>query len=199
MKYFFFILSIFALTSCKVTFTERIRQQAENNKVNISKIQFYNSDKIVLRRTLSSNEMSVTSGKVKLENGKYTEIIKIKKHTRGKCESYTDNNLRISFEVGQNKSLVFSNKTNNQSKNYYELNPDNCKIEKKSSLAISSTNNRNSLPIETVEKNINVCTVTYDNKKYTTELPSMPFLLIKKTQLSKSQVRKRTVKGVKVD
>jgi len=199
MKYFFFISCIYLLSSCKVTFTERIRQQAENKKLDISKIQFYNSDKIVLRRTLSSNEMSVTSGKVKLENGQYTEIIKIKKNTRGKCVSRTDNNLSISFEDGQNKSLIFSNKINNQSKNHYELNPDNCKIEKKSTLAISSTNNRNSLPIETVEKNINVCTVTYDNKKYTTELPSMPFLLIKKTQLSKSQVRKRTVKGVKVD
>lgn len=190
-------LSIYFFSSCKVAFTERIKQQAENNNVDISKIQFYNSDKIVLKRTLSSNDMNVTSGKVILENGKYTEIIKIKKHTRGKCETHNNNDLSISFEVGQNKNLTFSNKFKNRSSNSYELNPDNCKIQKKSSIAISS-NNKNLIPIESVEKNVNFCTVIYDGKKYTMELSSMPYLLIKKTQLSKRQVRKRTVKGVKV-
>jgi hypothetical protein len=34
---------------------------------------------MVLKRILSSNEMNVTSGKVVLEKGNYTEIIKIKK------------------------------------------------------------------------------------------------------------------------
>jgi hypothetical protein len=199
MKYFPLVLSIYLLASCKVTFTEKIRQQAVNNNVNISKIQFYNSDKMVLKRTLSSNEMNVTSGKVVLENGNYTEIIKIKKHTRGKCETNNNNDLFISFETGQNKSLTFSNKNTNRPNSSYELNPDNCKIQKKSSLTIVSPNDKKLLPIESVEKNINFCSVMYDGKKYTMELPSMPYLLIKKTQLSKKQVKKRTVSGVKVD
>ena len=73
-----FVLAIFVFSSCKVLFTEQIRKQAEANRIDFSKIQFYNSDKIVLKRTLSSNEVSVASGKVIVENGKYTEIIKIK-------------------------------------------------------------------------------------------------------------------------
>jgi hypothetical protein len=187
-------------TSCKVVFTEQIRNQAAANKIDLSKIQFYNSDKIVLKRTLSSNEVSVTSGRVIVENGMYTEIIKIKKNTRGKCESYTDNNLNISFESGSNRSLPFYNNYSNIKTSSYDLNPDNCKIKKISTIGISSNvNNKNLVPLESVEKNINVCNVFYDGKKYKVELPSMPYLLIKKSKFTKKQTRKRTVKGVKVD
>ena len=167
------LILIFSFSSCKVIFTEQLRKQAEENKINFPKIQFYNSEKIVLKRSLSSNEVSVASGKVIVENGKYTEIIKIKKETRGKCESFSNNGMNISF--------------------------DNCKNEKRSSISISSSIKNNTLTIESVEKNINVCSVIYDGKKYTLELSSVPYLLIKKTKFSKKQVRKRTVKGVKVD
>jgi hypothetical protein len=194
------LILFFSFTSCKVIFTEQTRKQAEANKIEFSKIQFYNSDKIVLKRTLSSNEVSVASGKVIVENGEYTEIIKIKKNTRGKCESSSNNNLNISFESGPNRSFAFSNNHPNLNNSSYDLNPDNCKIEKISTIGISSNlKNKNILPIESVEKNINVCSVFYDGKKYKVELPSMPYLLIKKMKFSKKQVRKRTVKGVKVE
>ena len=193
------LILIFSFSSCKVIFTEQLRKQAEENKINFSKIQFYNSEKIVLKRSLSSNEVIVASGKVIVENGKYTEIIKIKKETRGKCESFSNNGMNISFESGSNRSLLFSNKFSDLYSSSYDFNPDNCKNEKRSSIAISSSIKNNTLPIESVEKNINVCSVIYDGKKYTLELSSVPYLLIKKTKFSKKQVRKRTVKGVKVD
>ena len=194
------LILVFSFTSCKVIFTEQTRKQAEANKIDFSKIQFYNSDKIVLKRTLSSNEVSVASGKVIVENGKYTEIIKIKKNTMGKCESFSNNNLNITFETGPNRSFTFSNNQENLNNSRYDLNPDNCKIEKISTIGISSNlKNKNILPLESVEKNINVCSVFYDGKKYTIELPNMPYLLIKKSKFSKKQIRKRTVKGVKVE
>jgi hypothetical protein len=194
------LILFFSFTSCKVIFTEQTRKQAEANKIEFSKIQFYNSDKIVLKRTLSSNEVSVASGKVIVENGKYTEIIKIKKNTRGKCESSSNNNLNISFESGPNRSFAFSNNHHNLNNSSYDLNPDNCKVEKIYTIGISSNlKNKNILPLESVEKNINVCSVFYDGKKYTIELASMPYLLIKKSKFSKKQIRKRTVKGVKVE
>lgn len=198
MKYTPIFAAIFLLASCKVTFNEYTRQQIENNRVSLSKIQFYNSEKIVLKRTLSVNDLSVTSGKVRVEDGKYTEIIRIKKHTRGKCESVNNKNLYISFEAGQNKSFRFTNKFPNQADRGYELNPDDCKIEKKSSIALSN-GKKNGLPIETVQNDINVCSVLYDGKTYTAELPVMPYLLIKKSKYSKRQVKRRTAKGVKVD
>ena len=192
-----FVLAIFVFSSCKVLFTEQIRKQAEANRIDFSKIQFYNSDKIVLKRTLSSNEVSVASGKVIVENGKYTEIIKIKKNTRGICTYNANNSLNISFEAGPDRGLAFKN--NGFLSSGYYLNPDNCKTEKISSIAISSSNKKRYVPIESVEKKINKCSVIYDGKTYSLELPSMPYLLIKKAKFYKNQTKKRTLKGLKVD
>jgi len=191
-KYFFLFTLISVFSSCKVLFTEQFRKQAEATGIDILKIQFYNSDKIILKRILSSNEVSVTSGKVKVENGKNIEIIKIKKNTLGKCELIDKNKLYISFEEGENKSFVFYGNSST-----YALKPDECSIVKKNTLRISLENKI--LPIDMVEKDINECTVMYDKKKYSVELSSMPNLMFKKIWLNKKQINKRTVKGVKVE
>jgi hypothetical protein len=177
-----------------VLFTEQLRQKAEKQKIDLAKIQFYNSDKIVLTRTLSSSEVSLASGKVTFENGIYTEIIKIKKNTRGKCSMAGSNILNISFEAGDNRSLVFENNFNN-----YQLKPTNCKIVKKTYTTLNNKSGKGQPLTQQAVKNINECTVNYEGKVYQTDLAVMPKLLIKKRQINKNKTSVRTAKGVKVN
>lgn len=186
------MLVVFFSSSCRVIFTEQLRQKAEKQGIDLTKIQFYNSDKIVLSRTLASSEVSLASGKVTFQNGVYTEIIKIKKNTRGKCDMASSNLLNISFEEGKNRSLIFENNNNS-----YKLKPTNCKIVKKTTTTIQITNNNKS-PIQQLTKDVNECTLNYENKVYQVELPFMPKLLIKKRQINKNKTSVRTAKGVKV-
>lgn len=195
------ILFVIVVTtlSCKVTFTQRIRTQAESSKIDLSKIQFYNSDKILLKRSLSSDEVKVASGQITIENGKYIEVIRILKNTPGKCTMTNNNQLQITFEDGSNKTLLFQNDNTFSTRGIYELKPDNCQLVKKETLEFSTDKNR-MIPIKSGEKMVNECTVTYDNKKYKVELPSMPYLKIKKAKFTRrKQISRRTAKGVKVN
>jgi hypothetical protein len=186
------LIVVVLFSSCRVLFTEQLRQKAENQKIDLTKIQFYNSDKIVLSRTLASSEVSLASGKVTFQNGIYTEIIKIKKNTRGKCDMVGSNILNISFEAGNNRSLVFENNFNN-----YQLKPTNCKIVKRTSTTLKMNNNRQ-IQTQPVVKDVNECTLNYEGKVYQVELAVMPKLLIKKRQINKNKTSVRTAKGVKV-
>ncbi|MCX6294236.1 MAG: hypothetical protein NT127_08085 [Sphingobacteriales bacterium] len=188
----FIIVILFS--SCRVLFTEQLRQKAENQKIDLTKIQFYNSDKIVLTRTLASSEVSLASGKVTFQNGIYTEIIKIKKNTRGKCDMVGSNILNISFEVGNNRSLVFENNFNN-----YQLKPTNCKKAKRTSTTYNANRKPGEPLTKDVVKEVDECTLNYEGKVYQVELPVMPKLLIKKRQINKNKTSVRTAKGVKVN
>jgi hypothetical protein len=188
------LMVVVLFSSCRVLFTEQLRQKAEKQKIDLTKIQFYNSDKIVLTRTLASSEVSLASGKVTFENGIYTEIIKIKKNTRGKCDMVGSNILNISFEVGNNRSLVFENNFNN-----YQLKPTNSKIVKRTYTTLNSNSGKGQPITQQAVKNINECTLNYDGKVYQTELEIMPKLLIKKRQINKNKTSVRTAKGVKVN
>lgn len=199
IKNLLFFALIFTTISCKVTFTQRIRNQAENSKIDLSKIQFYNSDKIILKRSLSSDEVKVASGQITIENGKYIEVIRILKNTPGKCTVTANNQLQINFEDGSNRTFLFQNDNALSPKGIYELKPDDCKLVKKETLEFTTDKN-SMLPIKSGEKMVNECTVTYDNKKYKVELNAMPYLKIKKAKFTrKKQVRRRTAKGVKVN
>lgn len=199
IKNLLFFVLIITTISCKVTFTQRIRNQAENSKIDLSKIQFYNSDKIILKRSLSSDEVKVASGQITIENGKYIEVIRILKNTPGKCAVTANNQLQINFEDGSNRSFLFQNDNILPQKGIYELKPDDCKLVKKETLEFTTDKN-SMLPIKSGEKMVNECTVTYDNKKYKVQLNSMPYLKIKKAKFTrKKQIKRRTAKGIKVN
>ena len=190
----FLLIIVVLFSSCRVLFTEQLRQKAERQKIDLTKIQFYNSDKIVLSRTLASSEVSLASGKVTFQNGIYTEIIKINKNTRGKCDLVGSNILNISFEIGNNRSLVFENNFNN-----YQLKPTNCKKVKRTSTTFNSTRKPGDPLTKVIVKEVEECTVNYEGKVYQTELTVMPKLLIKKRQINKNKTSVRTAKGVKVN
>jgi ubiquitin C-terminal hydrolase len=104
------------------------------------------------------------------------------------------NILNISFEIGNNRSLVFENNFNN-----YQLKPTNCKIVKRTSTTLNTNSGKGQPLTQQVVKNVNECTLNYEGKVYQTELSVMPKLLIKKRQINKNKTSVRTAKGVKVN
>jgi hypothetical protein len=112
------LLLSFILPGCSpktIVFTQQIRQKIEHDSLNINEVQFYNSHPIVLQRNLSYEETKLASGAINFENGKYIEIIHIKKGTPGICENATHNSLDVAFEAGNNRNLKF---VLNPQKNY---------------------------------------------------------------------------------
>jgi hypothetical protein len=100
----------FIITSCgssKTYFTADIRGKVEASHQPLEKIQFYADRDIVLRRDMETGEAKVSSGKVKIENGHYVNIITLKKNTPGVCTVARGNAVDISFEQGINKYLTF--------------------------------------------------------------------------------------------
>jgi hypothetical protein len=104
------IAAIIGLTSCgtpKSFFTSDIRSRLEADTIHVDKLQFYVDRDVELRREVSSADMKVTEGKIKFVNGKYVQIIMLKKFTPGVCSKIDKNSLQISFEVGDGKTLTF--------------------------------------------------------------------------------------------
>lgn len=94
-------------SSSKTYLTPQVRERIENNGVNLNKLQFYIDRNIELKREVTKEEAKITKGNIKIENGKYINIIKLKKNTPGICSSTLTDKVQVSFENGENKSLTF--------------------------------------------------------------------------------------------
>jgi len=116
---FYIVILILFLTSCqsKIYFTYDLKKKLEEKELDIQKVQFYNSERIILTRTMPHNEAQVSEGEIKFENGKYVEEIIINRETPGACRVDNGMVLDISFEAGD-KVVHFKR---NKMKNYYEL------------------------------------------------------------------------------
>jgi hypothetical protein len=79
-----------------------LRQALESTNIDLSKVQFYIDQKIVLERNLGDTKVEVTSGVVKLQNGKYINEVIIPEFTPGVCTGAEGDKLLISFEKGNN-------------------------------------------------------------------------------------------------
>ncbi len=120
-----FVISLIFISSCAnyVYFTEEIRDDLNNNSLDIEKVQYYNSDKIVLRRHLTKDEIELAKGTIRFENGQYFEEIIIPRKTKGIAISKSNELLNIAFETGDNRDLLFS--LNDDDK--YQISADNWK------------------------------------------------------------------------
>jgi hypothetical protein len=112
------VLSMVALTSCKTHFTGGMKKKLETEKVDLNKIQFYNSAKIVLTRVLLDSESDVIDGKIKLEDGKRIQEIVLKKNTPGALHKADPDFLDLYFETGENRNLRFEYK---DGRDYFRL------------------------------------------------------------------------------
>jgi len=176
-KYFINFLSIgvivFLFTSCsnKIFFTNDMRIKLDEYDLEIGKVQFYNSNKIVLKRVLPYDSAGITNGAIRFENGKLVNSIIIKKNTPGTCEFVEDGLLNMTFEDGEDKYLIFKTSLNGK---YYEL---------------------------FVNRDLqNFGQIVYDNEKYMIQSGSEKAkLLVKKDQDYILRVQQRIVKGRKVE
>lgn len=174
-------------TSCKVTFTRSLRAQIEDQGLNLKKIQYYNSQPIVLKRVLSKSETTVTSGEVRLENGLNVEQIEIKKNTPGVLDSIAGEVMYIRFEQGPNRYIKFSDNAYGQ----YEM-----KAERWDPKSVGAQTNQGYAQFFELNKG----EVMYEGKKYYTNTTlSKAKLKIKKKETSKVAVKRRRASGVRVN
>ncbi len=109
-KLLIFTSFVILLSSCsanRMLLTVDTKQQIENAGVDIKQVQFYNSEEIVLARQISKEEVKVAEGKVRIENGKHIEEIIIPANTPGICELNDEKTLKVSFDIGDGKSIPF--------------------------------------------------------------------------------------------
>lgn len=98
------------LASCsgsRLYFTVDTKQEIENAGVDLSQVQFYNSEEIILARQISKEEVKVAEGKVRIENGRNIEEIIIPANTPGICELHDEKTLKVSFDAGDGKTVPF--------------------------------------------------------------------------------------------
>jgi hypothetical protein len=143
--------------------------------VSPDKLQYYVDRDVELRRVLESGDATVTSGKVKFENGKYVHIILLKKNTPGVCVSSKESSwMSISFEEGDGKNINFGiPRDGNEYAGY---------------------------TIYAQKWNNNYGEITYDGKTYYIQPSgSLAVLLIKKSVVDRMEVDKRVMKGRKIE
>src|ERR1700753_1550175 len=73
-----------------VPFTRDLKQKLEKENIDLKQVQFYVDQKLILNRNLGDQKVVVSSGVVKMENGKYINEVIIPMLTPGLVEN-TDN------------------------------------------------------------------------------------------------------------
>jgi len=119
------VMGSLLISSCNnlIYFTEDIRNNLNENQLEVEKVQFYNSEKIILKRSLSKEETQIAKGTILLEDGHYFEEIIIPKRTKGIVVKKGSEYLKIAFETGDNRNLRF---VINDDK-YYQISADSWK------------------------------------------------------------------------
>ncbi len=176
------------MTSCKVIFTDTMKNKYENAGIDLKKIQYYNTEEFELSRKVSASEAKTISGIVQIENGIQKEIILFGKLTKGICDSIVDNIFFVHFQDGKGKSIRF--KADGYYNAPFSIDLDSCTV----------TNTGKSFP--GLPKNdggsMHVCSVIYDGKLYQAKYGNVPKLVIKNNQKTHVRVSRQKAKGVKV-
>jgi hypothetical protein len=124
LLFFYVIPFLFLFQSCGfIEFTHTARNEYETKNISLEKIQYYNSEKIILQRTVEKGEQVnlSTSGKIIAEDGKQIEEIIFEQFTPGICVDTTENYLKIKFEEGDLNYLIFGIGENSNIKNNYGI------------------------------------------------------------------------------
>jgi hypothetical protein len=121
MKSLVFLATLFSFVSCAPSlsfYTKDIHETTQLDDSDLSKIQFYISDDILLWRDITKGESVIADGKIKMVEGREVEEIIIRKGTPGVYIFSPQNKQHaISFDpTDDNKFLIFgpSEKVNNR-------------------------------------------------------------------------------------
>lgn len=171
MKNYTILLLTILLSACaskKVPFTSDLKAEYGLGEKAFKKIQFYTSEEIVLVQSGGNSFLRTHEGKIILNTTQNTNRIVIPKNTPCTVESVLDtlcNNVVVSFEYGENKTLKFGI---NQSGTY-------------SLLAKSWQGGEGVLD--------------FDNATYVSAVGGSTILLVKLKKLHQSSGRERTLTG----
>jgi hypothetical protein len=167
------IALVFAACSTpKTYFTPSVRSKIEASDIPVTKLQFYVDRDVELRREVASGSAQVSAGVVKFENGKYVNIITLRRNTPGVCTKAYDDKIDVAFEMGDGRYLTFG-KLKRDSRAPYTLYADSW--------------------------GRSLGEISYDGKTYYI-LPqgSEARLMIKKNALNTLKIEKREMRGRKV-
>ena len=172
------LLSLFfASCSSKQLLSYYTRKNAEESGVDFKTIQYYTARKIILRREISSSNTIVKSGKVKLKQGKYINIIKIKKGTPGICVNTQKQRLNISFDRKSDSYIPFQIKSDT----IFSTNKDTLKLS-------ITTEFFYNLPTGSF--------INYDDETYRVDSGSR--IKVKKNTFKSKKVKKKKLRGRKL-
>lgn len=112
MKKILLISACALLTSCspRIPFTQQIRDQYQLSAAELKGIQFYLSDPVELKKgEVAEKKKSTEEGKLVVLSGKDIDVITFRAFTPGTVDQVVDaQTLRVAFEDGPEKSMVFS-------------------------------------------------------------------------------------------
>ncbi len=173
---FFAILVVMLASSCskRVYFNTQMQKTLEVADIPVTGLQFYNDEKIVLKRKLKSETTMVESGTVQLKDGEYIHFLILQKKTPGVCKKNENDELSIAFEQGDGKLLKFKNIKGKDMSKEYEL-------------LLDGPNNTFDSP-----------KVIYDGMEYFVHQGKDVRLMVKRDDVSKVKVKKERMKGVKI-
>jgi hypothetical protein len=103
------MLAVIALTSCtrKTYFYSSTLTKLNEHNQPLTHVQFYTDKEMVLKREVASDKLDVSSGKIRLENGRFIHRIVFKKETPGICIAQDTGKLSMQFEKGDHKIIHF--------------------------------------------------------------------------------------------
>jgi hypothetical protein len=176
------VTSLFACTSSRkarsgyVPFTKDLKQRLDRENIDLKRVQFYVDQKLILSRNVDDRKAQVSSGVVKLENGKYINEVIIPAFTPGICDTIMNDRLMISFEQGNN-DLAFG-----QGSGYTFAD-----------FVLYGSEWKNG-----------TASVTFDSNKFRANCGSCAdiasaTLVVRKSEIDKFERKSRTVKGRKVE
>src|SRR5574343_1949028 len=83
-----------SISSCsrKISFNTDVRNRVASTNTPLTKLQYYVDRTVELKRVITTGDTKVSSGTIKVENGKSIQIIKLKRNTPGICTSVGPDN-----------------------------------------------------------------------------------------------------------
>lgn len=96
------------LTSCSpnTPFTHDLLTKLDEAGLDATRVQYYNSDEIILRHLDPSENLDIEDGKVVTKRNRNFDEIVVREETPGKCITLDDNQLDIAFESGRYLEFV---------------------------------------------------------------------------------------------
>ncbi len=124
MRALFLLIALVALGSCatKVPYTDKVKKDFDLTPEKMRKVQFYNSETIILERSEDKQVVSTTNEDGALVSSQRSTSERIVIPAQSKCvfeQLEDDGTVQIRFEMGPGRVLRFTERKNTSNGRYY--------------------------------------------------------------------------------